>query len=31
MPKLSQVIQDREKHWIEAAFDSYDLSQQRAS
>ena len=31
MPKLSQVLQEREKHWIESAFDKYDLTQQRAS
>ncbi|ANS04406.1 CRISPR-associated protein Cas4 [uncultured Mediterranean phage] len=29
MPKLSQVLQNREKHWIEAAFDDYDKTQQR--
>ena len=31
MPKLSQLLKDREKHWIESAFDNYDLTQQRAS
>ena len=23
MPKLSQLLKDREKHWIESAFDNY--------
>ena len=30
MPKLSQVLQGRDKHWIESAFDDYDLTQQRS-
>jgi CRISPR/Cas system-associated exonuclease Cas4 (RecB family) len=31
MPKLSQVLKERDKHWIESAFDTYDSTQQRAS
>ena len=31
MPKLSQLLKDREKHWIESAFDNYDFTQQRES
>ena len=33
MPKLSEVLKEQyntEKHWMEAAFDDYDLAQQRA-
>ena len=33
MPKLSEVLKEQyntEKHWMEAAFDDYDLTQQRA-